>query len=333
MPDDSAQDLRLLVRAATMYHLEGATQAEIATRLGVSRPTAGRLVARARAQGLVRIVVEVPPELSDSVHTDLERDLEQRFSLDEVLVIDDEVDGSRGGYAALGRAGASVLVRRLTPPDTLGFTWGPETVAVADALDGRSASCLRVVQMDGSVSTTDYQTGVERILTGCAHRLSARPLRLTAPLYADTGTVSALEADSVVSQALTAARESDVMMFGVGTVSTSGTLFAGAFVDAAVLDELADLGAVGEIGGHFYDAAGRPVVSSLTGRTVSVGLDVVRDCPTTILLSGGPPRYESILGALRGGLATVLVTDIGCATWLAGQEPALATTPKRKADQ
>ena len=70
---DSGQDLRLLVRAATMYHLEGLTQAEIASRLGVSRPTAGRLVARARAQGLVRVSVAAPAHLSASIHTDLER--------------------------------------------------------------------------------------------------------------------------------------------------------------------------------------------------------------------------------------------------------------------
>ena len=42
------QDLRLALRAATLYYLDGLTQAEIASRLGVSRPTAGRLIARAK---------------------------------------------------------------------------------------------------------------------------------------------------------------------------------------------------------------------------------------------------------------------------------------------
>ena len=56
------EDLRLALRAATLYYLDGLTQAEIAGRLGVSRPTAGRLVARAKAKGLVRIEVVVPPD-------------------------------------------------------------------------------------------------------------------------------------------------------------------------------------------------------------------------------------------------------------------------------
>ena len=58
----SPEDLRLALRAATLYYLDGLTQAEIAARLGVSRPTAGRLIARAKAKGLVRIEVVVPPD-------------------------------------------------------------------------------------------------------------------------------------------------------------------------------------------------------------------------------------------------------------------------------
>ncbi|ASR05358.1 sugar-binding domain-containing protein [Gordonia rubripertincta] len=316
---DAGQDLRLLVRAATMYHLEGLTQAEIAARLGVSRPTAGRLVARARAQGLVHVSVSAPPHLSSSIHTELERAVEETFGLDEVLVIDEIADGSTTGNAALGRAGASVLTRRIQAADTFGFTWGPEQVAVADAM-GAAASCQRVVQMDGSMTSVEYHTGVDHALSRFSERLHARPLRLVAPLYVDPETVTAVNRDSILSQSLSAARGAQVMLFGVGSVSTSTTLFEGAFIDAIVLDELVELGAVGEIGGRFYDADGNAVASSLVDRTVSVSLDAVRACPTSILVSGGEHRRESILGALRGGYATILVTDVPTAEWLVLQE-------------
>ena len=83
----ASEDVRLALRAATMYHLEGATQAEIAAKLGVSRPTAGRLLARARTQGLVRVEIMVPPELEGSVNTELESKLEKHFGLAEVLIV------------------------------------------------------------------------------------------------------------------------------------------------------------------------------------------------------------------------------------------------------
>ena len=317
---DTGQDLRLLVRAATMYHLEGLTQAEVAARLGLSRPTAGRLIARARAQGLVRVVIDAPPHLAGSIHTDEERDLETAFGLKEALIIDQLADGTQTGDSALGRAGASVLIRRLEPNSTLGFTWGPETVAVADSITPRSASCRRVVQMDGSMTSVEYHTGVDHALSRFAERLGAQPLRLVAPLYADPDTVKALQRDSILSQSFKAAEEADVMVFGVGSVTTSTTLFEGAYIDAAILDELTGLGAVGEIGGRFYDRDGVTVESSLVDRTVSVPLEAVRSCPTTMLISGGNHRRESILGALRGGLATTLITDLGTAHWLITQE-------------
>ena len=306
----STDDLRLALRAASMYHLEGATQAEIAKKLGVSRPTAGRLVAKARALGLVTIEIDVPEELQGTVHADIEADLEREFGLTEALVVPDVIDGTDTGYGSLGRAAAAMLSRRLESTDVLGFTWGPETVAVAQSLKTRGARCDRVVQLDGSMSSADYQTGVEYTLGRCAQYLQARPVRLNAPLYADPATVTALQQDSVISRALQAGTEADVMMYGLGPVSTSTTLFEGSFIDLAILDELRHLGAVGEIGGRFFDIDGTPTGGSLPGRTVSVGLDAIRDCDRAILISGGIKKHQAILGALRGGFATVLVTDI-----------------------
>ena len=65
---------------------------------GVSRPTAGRLVARAKAKGLVRIEVVVPPDMRDDLHADEERELEQRFGLTEAVVAGHGIDvGAPGG--------------------------------------------------------------------------------------------------------------------------------------------------------------------------------------------------------------------------------------------
>ena len=45
------EDLRLALRAATLYYLDGLTQAEIATRLGVSRPDCGPAHRAGQGQG------------------------------------------------------------------------------------------------------------------------------------------------------------------------------------------------------------------------------------------------------------------------------------------
>jgi deoxyribonucleoside regulator len=317
------EDLRLALRAATLYYLDGLTQAEIATRLGVSRPTAGRLVARAKAKGLVRIEVVVPPNMRDDLHAYEERELEQRFGLTEAVVAGHGADvgapGRPAAFASVGRAAAALLTRRITPQDVLGFTWGPEQVAVATALTPGAATCRAVVQLDGAMSSAAYQTGVEFILGRCADALRATTIRLPAPLYADASTVVSMRSDSVISRTLEAGRRADVMLFGVGAVSTSTTLFEGSFLDTRMLDELISLGAVGEIGGRFFDIEGDPVDTELQQRAVSVPLEDIRACEKTILISSGAAKHHAILGALRGKLARLLVCDIDCARWLLAQ--------------
>ena len=317
------EDIRLALRAATMYYLDGLTQAEIAARLGVSRPTAGRLVARAKAKGLVRIDVAVPPDMRDDLHADEERELERRFGLTEAVVAGHGVDvgapGRPASFASVGRAAATLLMRRLAPDDVLGFTWGPEQAAVANALTPGVANCRAVVQLDGAMSTAAYQTGTEFILSRCADTLRATTLRLPAPLYADPSTVASMRNDSVISRTLDAGRRADLMLFGVGAVSTSTTLFEGSYLDIRMLDELVSLGAVGEIGGRFFDAHGAPVDTELQQRAVSVPLEDIRNCGKTLLISSGVAKHQATLGALRGKLARLLVCDIDCARWLLAQ--------------
>ena len=90
-----------------------------------------------------------------------------------------------------------------------------------------------------------------------------------------------MRSDSVISRTLEAGRRADTMLFGVGAASTSTTLFEGSFLDTRMLDELVSLGAVGEIGGRFFDADGAPVVTELAHRAVSVPLEDVRNCAKT----------------------------------------------------
>ncbi|MBB5912778.1 deoxyribonucleoside regulator [Nocardia transvalensis] len=316
-PGSAPEDLRLALRAATLYYLDGLTQAEVAGRLGVSRPTAGRLIARAKARGLVRIEVVVPDDQRDALHADEEAALERAFGLTEAVVVGDTV-GTVGqddpaGWAALGRAAARLITRRLAETDTLGFTWGPETVAIARALPTGTATCRAIVQLDGAMTTGSYQTGSEYILGRCAEQLQADMIRLPAPLYADAATVASLRSDSVFSVALEAGRTADAMMFGVGAVSTSTTLLEGSYLDTAMLDALAAVGAVGEIGGRFFAADGTVLETEMGDRTVSVPLEDIRACPKSLLLTGGAAKHEAALGALRGGFARFLVCDIDCA--------------------
>src|SRR5690625_7712176 len=76
-------DLQMLHRAASAYYRDDLRQAEIADRLGISRPSVSKLLAEARRIGMVRFeVLDVPT----ADVTDLERRLRELLGSDAVRV-------------------------------------------------------------------------------------------------------------------------------------------------------------------------------------------------------------------------------------------------------
>ncbi|HLR84524.1 MAG TPA: sugar-binding domain-containing protein [Nocardioidaceae bacterium] len=312
----SFDDVRLLLRAAMLYYVEDLTQAEVARRLGVSRPTAGRLVARARDRGIVRIEVVLPEGVETPVFAEFEGDLEAAYGLREAIVVPNAPDNEDATLSRLGVAAADLLTRRLNAGDRLGLAWGATMAAMTDALPSGAAECAEVVQLDGSTSSLTYRTRGEYIINHCADQLGATPYPLSAPLFADPATVRSLHKDSLISQTIDRGRACDIVMFSVGDLTTASTLLRGSFIDPDVHAALVAAGAVGDACGRYFDIDGKATKTDLAKSTVAVELEQLRECPCTIVVAGGARKQHAILGALRGGLADVLVTDDVVAAWL-----------------
>ena len=125
---------------ARRFYLEGQTKSQIADELGISRFKVARILESALREGIVRIEIEVPPE----VDLELGRAVESRFGLRQVLVIRTADDPREAMRRQLGRACASLLVQRLSEKDLLGISWGRTlhafTEVVPAAAPGRGAA-------------------------------------------------------------------------------------------------------------------------------------------------------------------------------------------------
>ena len=87
-------------------------------------------------------------------------------------------------------------------------------------------------------------------------------------------------------------------------LAASGNIFS-----RAERAELQRLGAVGDICFRFYNLEGQPIKSSLMKRVIGIDLDKLRACNSVVGVAGGMEKMQAILGALRGGLIDVLITD------------------------
>ena len=68
-------------------------------------------------------------------------------------------------------------------------------------------------------------------------------------------------------------------------------------------------GAVADVCLRYFDAAGRPVGTSLDGRVLGIELPAFLAIPRRVAVAGGPEKVPAIRGALAGRLINVLVSD------------------------
>lgn len=298
---------RLLYRVAQAYYDEDLTQAEVAERFGISRIKVSRMLTRAREDGIVRISV-VPPQGN---HTELERELEETFGLDEAIVVAPDGEGYDEVLEAIGRAAADYVMRVLEDGQTLGLTWGNTILATVSALAPESLPEVRAVQMLGGLGELEAEIHGAELVRLAAERLGCRARNMHAPgIVASREVRDALAADPQVADTLELAASADVALLGVGALGPHSVLRGpGSVVAEEDCRMLRELGVVGDIALRFFDADGSPVDTPFAERTIGVDLERMRDVGKRVGIAGGREKHEAVLAALRGRHVDVLVTD------------------------
>jgi DNA-binding transcriptional regulator LsrR (DeoR family) len=295
-----------LYKVAQAYYEDGQTQEQIARRLGLSRVKVSRLLARARQERIVQITL-VPPAGS---HAEMERALERRYGLDEVILTPGAQD-PRAMTQALGVGAAECLLRCLAERAVLGLTWGSAMRGVVEAMAHQAMPNLRVVQLLGGLGRPD----ADEYGADLAHRL-AQTLGGKARLLASPGIVGsaavaqALRDDPQIADTLALGAQADVALVGLGRPTPGSVILQAGILAPEELAALEALGAVGDIGLCFFDAQGRAITHEISQRIIGLTLEQYRAIPRVIGVAGGPAKYEVVRAAVHGRLVSVLVTDV-----------------------
>jgi DNA-binding transcriptional regulator LsrR (DeoR family) len=126
----------------------------------------------------------------------------------------------------------------------------------------------------------------------------------------DERVAAALLRQRDIRETLAAAAHADLAVVGIGALvpSVSSFLRAGHLTQRGITD-IRRSGAVGDVCGHLFSVDGKLVDAELTRRIVTIDVDALRRIPRVIGVAVGAAKVDAIVGALRGGLINVLVTD------------------------
>ena len=303
------EEAGLAARAAWLYFSGGLTQGEIARRLCVPSTKAHRLIARATREGLVRVFVEA--SVSECVA--LEEGLSARFGLDYCRVAPDLAETGLP-LRALGLAGATFLRQALegNSHELIGIGHGRTLAAVVNELPSVRGAKGSVVSLLGGL-TRKFAANPFDVIYRLAEKTGADAYLLPVPLYANSAADrEVLLAQVGVEQVFEKCRAASLLIVGIGDVGSHAHLSEVGTVTAEEMEELRRNGAVGEILGHYLDASGAPLASSLSGRVMAPPLEeqdgrhqggpVRRSAEGTDNRRGDgpPPRGGLTRGATRG---------------------------------
>jgi DNA-binding transcriptional regulator LsrR (DeoR family) len=294
-------DLQQLIQASRLYYELGETQSRVAELLGVTRPQVSRLLKRARAEGIVEIRI-VDGTAADSPAAD---ELMRRFGLAAVHLAPALVGPAEISRRMTGRLAADVLRGAIRDGAVVGIGDGASISAVADSIAAEEPlheTGATVVPLCGG-----YWFGgpAREPFRRVADGVGGVPLGLLAPgLVDDPATKRALCAHAGVRRIVELWERLEVAAFGIG-----GPVWSAAALGADVAAELDASGAVGEVLVSPFDLDGRLVCPALRDRTIGYDARELGRIPVRLGVAGGASKVRPILGALRGGLITTLVTD------------------------
>lgn len=310
------EDEILAVKAAKLYFEEEKTQEEVARILMLTRWKVGRLLARAKAQGIVRIEIVHPQARRLSV----ERSVREKFGLSDAVVVPSHPEESESEIRMRVAAAAAEYLTALRPAvRILGLSWGRTLQDVANALKVGWGVKVHVVQINGGVSVNKQSSHAVTTALAIATRASGTATLLPSPtILQDASIKNAIMSDCNVAAVLDAAKSADTYLYSAGTVDLNSVLVESGYISPDEIKTLVDKGAVGDVVGRFIDAEGAIVDRALDLRTVGIEIGDLKLAPRAIAVIAGRSKHGVCHAVVTAGLCSVLITDEVTARHLLG---------------
>lgn len=309
-PDYSDDLLRM---AATLYHVDGLDQIEVAKLVRVSQTKISRLLAVAVERGIVRINVDQYHARNEQ----LEHAVCTRFGIRSTAVI--RTTGrpnSDSTRQTVGHFGAPFVASLIPASGTLALGGGRSVAEVVHRFRRTGTHRLTIIQAMGSIDSSISPVDSLELGRAMVKLWGGEFLTLSTPALApDKKTRDAFLASAQIRFVWQRLKKADAALVGVGPLDQSIFLDRSVF-NAGDLAQLRDAGAVGEICGRFFDRNGRECASPWRNRAISIELDWLRKIPNVIGVAAGPERVPAVAAALRGGLLKSLLIDESAANAL-----------------
>lgn len=301
--DNAKQELS--VEVARLYYQSDYSQQQIASQLGISRPTISRLLKYAKEKGYVTINIIDPFADLDK----LAYQLKEKYGLSDVRIVLSPKDDYASIIKYISQQAAEYLEETVKNGDIIGVSAGTTMHEVAKRVTPKNVKGVEVVQLQGSITHSEVNIYGSETVSILAETFHAVPRYLPLPVIFDNSNIKQMvEKDSHIKNILEMGIQANVAIFTVGIVEDRALLFRSGYLsetEKMILKKKS----VGDICSHFFDENGGICNEEIANRTIAISLDALKEKEKSILVAGGENKVKGIKGALKGKIANVLITD------------------------
>ncbi|MBG6247092.1 MULTISPECIES: sugar-binding transcriptional regulator [Symbiopectobacterium] len=302
-----SQDNELLTEIAVAYYQDEITQEEIAKKFGISRIKVGRLLKRAKEEGIVEINVRYHPVFS----TRLEQQLLELFPIKRALIALDHPDEEeqRRQVAALVSNHLAVTLKDGT---VVAVGQGRNVSGVADHVENVTERHCKFICGIGGTHRPGDAINADHISRRLAKKFGGSSETLYAPAYVENRALKqAFMRNGTIKETLDRARKADIALVGIGDMNENSYMVKlGWFTPQEIVDASLNQGVIGDIAGYdFFNAQGQHIDTVMHDRVIGVSIEELRNIPCVIAIASENTKALAILGALRTGAIDIIATS------------------------
>jgi DNA-binding transcriptional regulator LsrR (DeoR family) len=309
----SAEKINTLVKVSKLYYLHHLNQSQIANVIHIHRTEISRMLKEAKRLGIVKVYVDTTFGSAKNVA----EFFEQAFSLETALVVPDDQTGSyKESLEMLGLYTDSFLHSLIKNNTTIGLSWGQTLAVVADQFqsDVFPKNITVIPLIGGPRGSLPAPYHANSIVHRFASKITdAIPYSLDTPaLIRSKELKDELLDNPNVEKVISMWSNLDVAIFGIGSKESSGSKSWQQFYKETSFVSGLGKKAAGDILSQPFTAEGK-ILKSPNVNIISMSLDQLRKVHRRIGIAAGERKVSGILGALRAGLVTDLVTTYSTA--------------------
>ena len=306
------KEYALASQVAHMYYDLGMLQPEIADKLFFSRSKISRLLKAAKDFGIVEINVR---QVFDRARL-VEDKLKSTFGLKDAVVITCFEGGdSDSGFHAVTDFAADYASDIIKGSQIIGLTNGATIQEMFRKLTRKNNCYLNVLQLMGSFSNIYMHAESRELISMLLDVYPGIGHYLNAPLYvSDPHVHDYLLAEPSNKMVFDMMKKCSIIFTGIGNLNIQENCKWYTYQTEKHFNELVKNKAVGSICAQYYDIEGCRVDSEWNDNCIAMPLSEIRRNKMTIGVASGSDRVDAILGALRGKLINVLISDSETAT-------------------